>query len=374
MKQFALSATIVLVIFSIGYAVQDPGSQMSKASNGASNYQGSTNAHSARFADDGQLIRPKGWRKWVYIGTPLTPHDMNDGKAAFPEFHNVYMDPESFATYENTGEFPNGTQLVKELVLVGAKQAVSGKGYFMGNFAGLEVAVKDTVRFKDEPGGWAYFSFGHQAEYTETAKAFPAASCNACHAASADQDFVFTQYYPVLREAMPSAKAKAMMEKKVGGKKMDDGAMKAAMGAMGGGEAKSADDYANKVFQWLAEKKYAGFASDSGIHPSTSGPAVHGDVKIFFNKKLADSMAVGNASHPVGSMSVKELYKDGNHYGWALSLKTKEDDGKGNGWYWYENLSLTDSSKPVAASLGDKSCVGCHAPGRDFIRVGGLIK
>ena len=32
-----------------------------------------------------------------------------------------------------------------------------------------------------------------------TATAFPTAACNACHDASAADDFVFTQYYPVLR-------------------------------------------------------------------------------------------------------------------------------------------------------------------------------
>ena len=216
---------------------------------------GSTNAHAARYTEDGKLIRPKGWRKWVYVGTPLTPHDMNDGKASFPEFHNVYVDPESFSTFENTGVFPNGTQLVKELVLVGTKQAVSGNGYFMGEFAGLEVAIKDTVRFKDEPGGWAYFSFGHKADYELTAKAFPAASCNACHAASAETDFVFTQHYPVLRAAMPDAKRKMMDKSNKQSKKMDDAAMKAAVSAMGGGNVKSDDEYTQKVFEWLAAKK-----------------------------------------------------------------------------------------------------------------------
>jgi hypothetical protein len=29
--------------------------------------------------------------------------------------------------------------------------------------------------------------------------AFPAEACNACHAAAAADDFVFTQFYPVLR-------------------------------------------------------------------------------------------------------------------------------------------------------------------------------
>ena len=58
------------------------------------------------------------------------------------------------------------------------------------------------------PGGWAYFSFGHQPQpYEETAKAFPAESCNACHEANAADDFVFTQFYPVLRAAKNSQKS-----------------------------------------------------------------------------------------------------------------------------------------------------------------------
>jgi hypothetical protein len=36
---------------------------------------------------DGQLERPIGYREWVYVGTPVTPNDLNDGKAAFPEHH-----------------------------------------------------------------------------------------------------------------------------------------------------------------------------------------------------------------------------------------------------------------------------------------------
>ena len=40
-----------------------------------------------------KLKRPTGYRHWVFIGSPVTPHDMNDGKAAFAEFHNVYINP-----------------------------------------------------------------------------------------------------------------------------------------------------------------------------------------------------------------------------------------------------------------------------------------
>jgi hypothetical protein len=36
-----------------------------------------------------------------------------------------------------------------------------------------------------------------------TAAAAPTEACNACHEASADEDFVFTQFYPVLRAGKP---------------------------------------------------------------------------------------------------------------------------------------------------------------------------
>ena len=150
--------------------------------------------------EDGQLERPTGYREWVYVGTPVTPNDMNDGKAAFPEHHNVYIDPESWAHWKKTGEFREGTILMKELVSVGTKSAVSGNGYFQGDFIGLEATIKSKQHFPDEPGNWAYFSFStpdHQT-LSASAAAFPAESCNACHAGAAADDFVFTQYYPVL--------------------------------------------------------------------------------------------------------------------------------------------------------------------------------
>lgn len=157
-----------------------------------------------KFTRDNQLIRPTGYRKWIYAGTPVTPNDMNDGKAAFPEFHSVYIDPVSFAAYEKTGEFPDGTIMVKELASVGAKSATSGNGYFMGDFTGLEVSLKDSKRFADEPGNWAFFSFGHEHPLKDQTAAHPTANCNDCHGGSADQDYVFTQYLPVIRAAKKS--------------------------------------------------------------------------------------------------------------------------------------------------------------------------
>jgi hypothetical protein len=154
----------------------------------------------------GELERPEGYREWIFVGTPVTPNDMNDGKAAFPEFHNVYIDPASYAVYKATGEFPDGTVLIKELVDVGSKAAVSGQGYFQGEFIGLEATIKSKTRHADEPGYWAYYSFTPQdgGMLKKTATQFLTAQCNACHQAAAADDWVFTQYYPVLRAAKGS--------------------------------------------------------------------------------------------------------------------------------------------------------------------------
>ena len=155
------------------------------------------------YSPDGKLKQPVGYRKWVYVGTPVTPKDMNGDDDSISEFHAVYIDPESFPHYEKTGEFRDGAVMLKEFIDVGAKEAVSGNGYFMGEYTGLEVSVKDSKRFKDEPGNWAFFTFGHHYPLKEEATKQNAAACNACHQASAAKDYVFSQYYPVLRAAAP---------------------------------------------------------------------------------------------------------------------------------------------------------------------------
>ena len=156
----------------------------------------------------GELQRPTGYREWIYVGTPVTPNDMNDGKAAFPEHHNVYIDPESWNHWKETGEFRDGTILIKELVSVGSKAAVSGAGYFQGEFIGLEATIKSKKHSPNEPGNWAYYSFSgkNHKKLAATAKAFPAKACNSCHQASAADDFVFTQYYPVLSAGKAAGK------------------------------------------------------------------------------------------------------------------------------------------------------------------------
>jgi len=162
----------------------------------------------AQFTPDGKMKLPTGYREWVFIGSPLTPNALNGGKASFPEFHNVYVERRNFDAYQKTGTFPEGTVLVKELVLLqkptfpdGSQQAPSGRGYFQGAFNGMDVSVKDTKKF-GKTNGWGYFTFGHHAEpYETTAAESSAGECAGCHIANvAKTDMTYVQFYPVLQE------------------------------------------------------------------------------------------------------------------------------------------------------------------------------
>lgn len=148
---------------------------------------------------------PDGFREWVFLGAPLTPNGLNDGQAGFPEFHHVYIEPSAYAAWVATGEFPEGTTIVKELVLMheaeyadGSRDEPSGRGFFAARFAGIDMMVKDSLRFA-ATGGWAFFNFGHhEPPYAETAVAASEDACAACHAANATHDMVFTRFYPIL--------------------------------------------------------------------------------------------------------------------------------------------------------------------------------
>ena len=158
----------------------------------------------AKFNKKGELVRPTHYREWIFVGAPVTPNDMNDGKPAFPEFHNVYIDPASWMYWKRTGKFRENTILVLEMVSIGAKKSVSGNGYFQGEFLGIAAAVKSKKRFPNKTENWAYFGFDDKS----TAMAQSDEACAACHKANAAEDMVFTQHYPILRAGKPTEKSK----------------------------------------------------------------------------------------------------------------------------------------------------------------------
>jgi len=164
------------------------------------------------YTPDGDLILPKNFHEWVFVGSPLTPNALNGGMAGFPEFHNVYIEPGSYELYKKTYTFPEGTILFKELQLTlpgenpdGSRTEPSGRGYFPGPFNGAEVTVKDSKRYADS-GGWGYYNFNHHEPKAPTAKVRAKEECAFCHIASAKKDEVWTQFYPLLDIGMPDIK------------------------------------------------------------------------------------------------------------------------------------------------------------------------
>jgi hypothetical protein len=174
-------------------------SQLHAKSQGA---EGQADAHYLpEYTADGDLVLPKNFEKWVYLGSPLTPNALNGGKANFPEFHNVYMQPWAYEEYQKTNVFPEGTIMFKELQLTlpgqnpdGSRTEPSGRGYFPGKLNGADVTVKDSQRYA-ETGGWGYYNFHHYEPKAPTAKLRPKTECAYCHQASAKKDEVWTQFY-----------------------------------------------------------------------------------------------------------------------------------------------------------------------------------
>jgi hypothetical protein len=172
-------------------------------------------AYIPEFTSDKMLKLPEGkvWREWTFIGSLVTPNALNNGEAPFPEHHMVYVEPKTWEHYKKTGKFMDGAVLAKELALVrapdganddGSTDEISGTGYFSGDFSGFEITIKSKELYPDVPGNWAYYTFGHQPEpYNSTAVKQPAEECNACHESVAEEDFVFSQFYPVLKTAKP---------------------------------------------------------------------------------------------------------------------------------------------------------------------------
>ena len=160
--------------------------------------------HPPKYTESGDLVLPDTFREWVFVGSSLTPNALNGGHALFPEYHNVYMEPCSFKSFEQTHMFPEKMILFKELQLTlpgqnagGSRTEPSGSGYFPGPLNGADVMVKDSKRYV-ESGGWGYYSFGHREPKAPTAQVKIKEECAYCHINSAKKDQVWAQFYPLL--------------------------------------------------------------------------------------------------------------------------------------------------------------------------------
>lgn len=166
------------------------------------------------FNESGQLLQPVNFREqWVFMGSPFTPDGLNNGKANFPEFHNVYTQPSAFAAYRKTGKWPEGSMMVKELQHVddpkgefpdGSRILPSGRGFFPGPTNGVDAMVKDSKKFAKSKN-WGFFNFNHTAPpYKAASTEAPIAECADCHIQNADEDMVYVKNYKPILTPLPA--------------------------------------------------------------------------------------------------------------------------------------------------------------------------
>ena len=156
-----------------------------------------------QYTSDAQLKLPEHYREWVYLSSGFDmSYDPPGQMADHHMFDNVFVNPEPYKTFVQTGTWPDKTMLVLELRGAEGKGSINQKGNFQSTVMGVEVHIKDEAHF---PGKWAFFGF----DDGKVSKMIPtSANCYSCHAAHAAVDTTFVQFYPTL---MPIAKSKGTL-------------------------------------------------------------------------------------------------------------------------------------------------------------------
>jgi Cytochrome P460 len=173
------------------------------ALSGAAFTQEANHKSAPEYTAKGELKLPEHYREWVYLSSGF---DMNYNPATASMDHhmfdNVFVNPEAYKAFNETGTWPDKTLMVLEVRIAEGKGSINQKGNYQGETMGAEVHVKDEARF---PGKWAFFGFDNGT----TGELFPtSASCYSCHADHGAVDTTFVQFYPTLLKV---AKAKGTL-------------------------------------------------------------------------------------------------------------------------------------------------------------------
>src|ERR1700685_61995 len=148
------------------------------------------------YTADGRLMFPANYREWVYLTSGVDMSYSPNGMAMdHSMFDNVFVNPDAFKSFLQTGTCPDKTMLVLEVRMAGSKASINKSGHYQtSEVMGREVHVKDESRFA---GKWAFFGFEGAAPAKQVPKEAP---CSSCHEQHAAVDTTFVQFYPMLIE------------------------------------------------------------------------------------------------------------------------------------------------------------------------------
>jgi len=150
---------------------------------------------------EGKISLPAGYKQnWTHLGSWAVSKKAGESTH---EMHDVYTQPETVATFNKTGEFPDGTVLVKEVRHTKTDDLTTGHASWSTDVKIWFVMIKDQKgRFEDsdhwgDGWGWALFE---AKDPTKNVSAGYDTSCLSCHAPVEDTDWVYTYGYPSLKQ------------------------------------------------------------------------------------------------------------------------------------------------------------------------------
>jgi len=163
-----------------------------------------SSANTAQFDKEGKLMRPEGYRRWVYLSSGFGM-SYSAGTNGNPQFTNVFVNPPAYDFFVTNGKWPDRTIFVLEEYDSTSHGSINKSGSYQQKLAGLVVEVKDEKRFADK---WAYFGFGVDGK-TAGAMTPSKNACWNCHEANAAVEHSFVQFYP---ELLTIARAKGTVK------------------------------------------------------------------------------------------------------------------------------------------------------------------
>ena len=165
----------------------------------------SSQAYTPTYTASGDLVPPLDYRQWVYLTTGFNMSYLPK-PSGMDTFDNVFVNPEAYRAFQETGTWPDKTVIVLEGRAATSKGSINTSGHYQsGGVMGLEVHIRDEKRF---PGKWAFF---HVESETKTELYPQTADCYSCHAEHAAVDTTFVQFYPTL---LPIAQKKNTLSPK----------------------------------------------------------------------------------------------------------------------------------------------------------------
>jgi hypothetical protein len=149
---------------------------------------------------DGAIHLPEDYRlKWIHLGSWFVEGESGKGQA-----HDVYAEPEVVAAFRNTGKFPPGATLVKEIRASTSGKMTTGNVNWDGPILQWFVMVKDkdTPTFPNNPNwglgwGWGLYKIDDPKKNISTDYK---TDCRGCHVPAKQTDWVYSHGYPILHE------------------------------------------------------------------------------------------------------------------------------------------------------------------------------